>query len=145
VDPILAKIGLIDAVGSYDGVMPLNFMARPADIMDGLSNTMMITEDAGRPKLWQAGREVPGAYQSGGSWITWNNKIIVMGSTPDGTERPGPCALNCTNSWKIYSFHPGGANALFADGSVHFLRAGMDIRVLARLVTRAGREVLSGD
>jgi hypothetical protein len=27
---------------------------------------------------------------------------------------------------------------VFADGSVHFLKAGMDIRILARLVTRAG-------
>jgi prepilin-type N-terminal cleavage/methylation domain-containing protein/prepilin-type processing-associated H-X9-DG protein len=145
VDPILAKLGLIDAVGSYDGAMSLNYMARPADILDGLSNTMMITEDAGRPKLWRAGKEVPGEYQSGGSWNTWNNKIVVMGSTPDGIERPGPCALNCTNSWEIYSFHPGGANALFADGSVHFLKAGMDIRILARLVTRAGGEAISGD
>jgi prepilin-type processing-associated H-X9-DG protein len=64
-------------------------------------------------------------------------------SAPDGTERSGPCALNCTNSWEIYSFHSGGANALFADGSVHFLKASMDIRILAHLVTRAGGEMVS--
>ena len=68
-----------------------------------------------------------------------------MGSTPDGTEGPGRCALNCTNSWEIYSFHPGGANALFGDGSVHFLRSDMRIHILARLVTRAGGEVISPD
>jgi prepilin-type processing-associated H-X9-DG protein len=51
----------------------------------------------------------------------------------------------CTNSWEIYSFPPGGANAVFGDGSVHFLKASMDIRILARLVTRAGGEVVSGD
>jgi len=31
---------------------------------------------------------------------------------------------------------------VFADGSVHFLPASMNIRVLARLITRAGREVV---
>jgi len=35
-----------------------------------------------------------------------------------------------------------GANAVFADGSVHFLKAGMDVRIMARLITRAGGEVL---
>ena len=44
----------------------------------------------------------------------------------------------------FYSFHPSGANALFVDGSVHFLKAGIDIRILASLVTRAGGEVVSG-
>lgn len=43
----------------------------------------------------------------------------------------------------ILSSHPGGANAAFADGSVRFVRAGIDIRLLARLVTRAGGEVVS--
>jgi prepilin-type processing-associated H-X9-DG protein len=45
----------------------------------------------------------------------------------------------------VYSFHTGGANAVFADGSVHFLKAGMSIRVLAGLATRAGGEVVSVD
>ena len=49
---------------------------------------------------------------------------------------------NCCNDDEIYSFHPGGANTAFADGSVRFLKTGLDIRVLARLVTRAGGEVV---
>jgi hypothetical protein len=32
-------------------------------------------------------------------------------------------------------------NAVFADGSVHLLPADMDIRIFARLVTRAGEEI----
>ena len=52
-------------------------------------------------------------------------------------------AVNCTNDREVYSFHPGGANVVLADGSVRFLAA-IDIRVFARLVTRAGGEVVSG-
>jgi prepilin-type processing-associated H-X9-DG protein len=43
----------------------------------------------------------------------------------------------------VYSLHPGGANILFADGSVRFLKAGLDVRIFARLVTHAGGEVVS--
>jgi hypothetical protein len=41
----------------------------------------------------------------------------------------------------MYSFHAGGAFAAFADGSVHFLSASIDIRTVAALVTRAGGDV----
>jgi prepilin-type processing-associated H-X9-DG protein len=53
--------------------------------------------------------------------------------------------MNCTNAYEVYSFHPGGANAVFVDGSVHFVKATIEIRALARLITRAGGEVLSGN
>jgi hypothetical protein len=36
-----------------------------------------------------------------------------------------------------------GTRAVFADGSVHLLKARIGIRVFARLVTRAGGEVVS--
>jgi len=38
-----------------------------------------------------------------------------------------------------------GSNVAMADGSVHFVRDAIDIRVLGRLATRAGGEVISGD
>jgi prepilin-type processing-associated H-X9-DG protein len=90
------------------------------------------------------GQAGPDQTISGGPWAHYANVIgILRGSTTDGVTRLGPCALNCTNDHEIYSFHPGGANTVFGDGSVHFLKAGMDIRILARLVTRAGGEVVS--
>ena len=75
-----------------------------------------------------------------GAWVG-GTLIFFQGSTPDGATKPGPCAINCTNDQEPYSFHPAGVNAVFADGSVHFLQADMDIRIFARLVTRAGEEV----
>jgi prepilin-type N-terminal cleavage/methylation domain-containing protein/prepilin-type processing-associated H-X9-DG protein len=143
ISPGLVGLGLVDRVGNYRGVLDENFMARPADILDGTSNTAVYAESAGQPKVWQGGRYVPGILTAGGGWSFYTHRVEVQGSDFTGTVRPGPCAINCTSQREVYSFHPGGANALLADGSVHFLRAGIDIRVLARLVTRAGGEVIS--
>jgi prepilin-type N-terminal cleavage/methylation domain-containing protein/prepilin-type processing-associated H-X9-DG protein len=139
IDARLADLGLVDKVSNYDSVLTQNFLARLADITDGASQTIMFTECSGRPKLWRKGR--PGdTYVTGGVWAS-GTLMFGQGSTPDGTAKLGPCAINCTNEREVYSFHPGGANAVFADGSVQFLPATLDIRVFARLVTRAGGEV----
>ena len=51
--------------------------------------------------------------------------------------------MNVSNvSGDIYSFHTGGANVCFADGSVRFLRDSIPITVLAALVTKGGGEVV---
>jgi prepilin-type N-terminal cleavage/methylation domain-containing protein/prepilin-type processing-associated H-X9-DG protein len=145
VDPVLAELDLIDPVSNYDGVMLINFLTRITDIKDGTSSTIIIAEDADRPHIWQAGRLLPGELSCTG-WTQWGGcDLTIQGSTPNGVTKPGRCAINCTNDKEVYSLHPGGANAVFADGSVHFLRTGMDIRILARLVTRDGGEVVSGD
>jgi prepilin-type N-terminal cleavage/methylation domain-containing protein/prepilin-type processing-associated H-X9-DG protein len=141
----LVGMGLIDPAGDYQGVLEVNFMARVSDIQDGTSSTLMVAEDAGRPARWQAGRMVPGVFTPGGPWASDANIVYVWGSAVDGSKRPGPCALNCTNWGEIYSFHSGGSNALFADGSVHFLGSGVSLRILAALVTREGGEVVSAD
>jgi prepilin-type N-terminal cleavage/methylation domain-containing protein len=145
VDPGLARRDLIDAVGNYRGVMSPNAMTHLRDITDGTSNTLLLAEDAGRPREWRVGHAGMDQTIDGGPWAGQLNPILVMGATPDGVSRGGPCALNCTNDHEIYSFHPGGANIVSVDGSVHFLKAGIDIRILARLVTRAGGEVVSGN
>jgi prepilin-type processing-associated H-X9-DG protein len=149
-DTELARRGLIDppsgprdlAFGHYEGVFPVNETRRLADILDGTSHTILMAECAGRPALWQGGKQVPNLWLSGGPWAS-RNLLFGRGATPDGTAFYGPCAVNCTNDREIYSFHPSGANVVFADGSVRFLRADIDIRVFARLVTRAGGEVIS--
>ena len=85
---------------------------------------------------------------------------MLTGSSTDGATLPGACAINCTNgedilgqypdpyfgvdgTGQVYGFHTGGVNALFADGSVHFLNQNIDIRVFACLVTRNGGEAVS--
>jgi prepilin-type N-terminal cleavage/methylation domain-containing protein/prepilin-type processing-associated H-X9-DG protein len=127
------------------GVLVPGAMTRIAEIRDGTSNTLLITEDAGRPRLWQAGRPGPDQTVIGGPWQAYFNGINIEGSQFDGAGSWGPCAINCTNNEEVYSFHPGGANAVFADGSVHFLAAGLSIQTLAALVTRAGNDVVPSD
>ena len=46
---------------------------------------------------------------------------------------------------QLYSFHPGGVNCLFGDGSVHFIRETINIVTLRSLVTLKGGEVISAD
>lgn len=142
IDTRLVDLGLVDAAANYQGVLTRNYLTRLADITDGASHTILVTECAGRPELWRAGRPVPAIYASGGAWVS-GTLTFGQGSTHDGATKPGSCAINCTNDREVFSFHPTGANAVRADGSVHFLQADLDIRIFARLVTRAGREVVT--
>jgi prepilin-type N-terminal cleavage/methylation domain-containing protein/prepilin-type processing-associated H-X9-DG protein len=146
VDAVLAAKGLIaPPPADYQGVLVPNQRTSIRRITDGTSNTLVLTEDAGRPRLWQAGRPGPDQTVIGGPWQAYNNGFTIKGSNWDGTGDWGPCAINCTNNGEVYSFHAGGANAVFADGSVHILKAAMSIRILAALVTRAGGEGVSAD
>jgi prepilin-type N-terminal cleavage/methylation domain-containing protein/prepilin-type processing-associated H-X9-DG protein len=129
--------------GINKGAMEQNVLTPILAITDGTSNTILLTEAAGRPKLWLAGSAGPDQAILGCGWAGYNNPLAIQGSTPDGQAHPGPCAINCTNDGELYSFHPNGANAVFADGSMHFLRSGMSIQVLNALITRAGGEVVS--
>jgi prepilin-type processing-associated H-X9-DG protein len=142
------------------GVMNDREGSRIADILDGTSNTLMVSEDANRPQLWVMGRQrtdimaqtsnypaglVGPGETTGGVWAEHQKAVSVGGASADGTTTigGGPCALNCTNDWEIYSMHPGGANGLFADGSVRFLSATIPIDILGGLCSRAGGEVAS--
>ena len=146
VDSTLADRGLIDPPANYDGAMPKNVMVPVAAFTDATSQTLIVVEDAGRPELWRAGRLVPDTVLACGAWGAWGGcQILVKGATADGSSKYGTCAVNCTNRQEIYAFHAAGANTLFADGSVHFLKANMNIRIVARLATRSGGEVVSGD
>jgi prepilin-type N-terminal cleavage/methylation domain-containing protein/prepilin-type processing-associated H-X9-DG protein len=163
VDPRLLSLGLVDNAGP--GILPPNSKPVLRDISDGTSNTVLITESAGRPQLYRAGKPVgtpPAPYVQGGAWCRPASDITLVGSSQDGSVLPGPCAVNCTNgedagptypnpiygvngTGQVYSFHTGGVNAVYGDGSVHFVSQGVRIRVFAALVTRNGGEVFSVD
>ena len=129
-----------------------------SNITDGLSNTAMVSESANRQQLWKRRTQImttvaennpcggggPGCV-NGGIWADWNKNMRIDGATYDGNASSGgACAINCTNQWEIYSMHTGGANCLFADGSVRFLKESLTYPVLATMITRAGGEVVDG-
>lgn len=131
---------------------------RWSDITDGLSNTAMVSECANRQQLWKLRTQVtstvaennpcggggPGCV-NGGIWADWNKNMRIDGATYGGNAAAGgQCAVNCTNQWEVYSVHAGGANCLFADGSVRFLKESLTYPVLATMITRAGGEVAVG-
>jgi prepilin-type N-terminal cleavage/methylation domain-containing protein/prepilin-type processing-associated H-X9-DG protein len=113
-----------------------------------------------------SGRTLVGRVTSvGAGWgDPFNGHNVIDGAPYDGGPFPfsplikfGPCVINCLNHngtgglsgdhpghGGLYSFHTGGAQAVFADGSVHFLSAGMKTEVFVFMVTRAGGEVFSG-
>ena len=138
----LVETGLVAAPLNAYGVLSVRSRTRLTDITDGASGTLVITEAAGRPLAWKAGHANGGRGLLGGGWADPANFIRIWGSSSGGTVHPGPCAINCTNE-EVYSFHPGGANGAFADGSIRFLSSTMDIATLAALATPAGGEIVS--
>jgi prepilin-type N-terminal cleavage/methylation domain-containing protein/prepilin-type processing-associated H-X9-DG protein len=145
--PGSGKLNLIDAqsANAPNGAMVENGMEGFASITDGLSNTILLIEDAGRPKHYVSGRKIkPGSSRvHGGQWPDYENSIRVYGTDKTGTAKGGACAVNCTNDSELYAFHPGGSNVLMADSSIKYLSQNTEMRTLAKLLTRAAGEVAS--
>ncbi len=163
VSPELVTLGLVDASsgGLSNGAVSKTVKLRFGDFTDGLSNTLHITESAGRPNIYRLGKiavTASGANRvNGGGWCRPASELNVLrGSSADGLSFPGPNAINVTNgeilgtyphpyyntdgTSQIYGFHTGGVNALFVDGSVQFLSQTTNIRTLAALISRNSGE-----
>jgi prepilin-type N-terminal cleavage/methylation domain-containing protein/prepilin-type processing-associated H-X9-DG protein len=108
-----------------------NSQQRLTDIIDGTSNTILAGECDFKP----AG--VPSTYGpvwAYGYFYNWS------GTNGGINKRDGS---NNANYSSFRSEHHGGANFSMADGSVQFLRDGIDPKTFAGLGTRAGGEVVS--
>ena len=126
--------------GSIKGIMFGNKLRRIAEVTDGLSNTFLVSEDAGRPVRYEFGMTVAGGTSSGAAWADYLSEYFTHGAW-----RQRNCHTNCTNDNEDYSFHPGGANKLYADGSVRFMKASTSMRIFGRLMSFNGGEVISSD
>jgi prepilin-type N-terminal cleavage/methylation domain-containing protein/prepilin-type processing-associated H-X9-DG protein len=99
------------------GVMLYDRAISIAQITDGTANTLAISEDS---------------EHADGQWI---NGLNVFDQAYGINQAPA-----FEND--IRSQHPGGANGLFCDGSTRFLPETMDLKTLAAICTRAGRELV---
>jgi len=142
---LLTGTGRVDTQSEGSpGVLQVNFnQCRIRDITDGTSSTLLVAEDAGRPVWYIRGRTNP-TVLPGAGWADDLQDYLLHGAQDDAlASPPGPCAINCHNDGEIYSFHSGSADLLFADGHAKFFSANTDIRVIARLITPRGQEVVS--
>jgi prepilin-type N-terminal cleavage/methylation domain-containing protein/prepilin-type processing-associated H-X9-DG protein len=161
-----------------DGVFGQNYTFKIADVLDGTSSTIFYGETArfrNDPDqvfntwsrgLW-FGSALPGSDRPQGlaSSVPRINAPFLPNN---GTAAPSTLSpTGDTDSWLFgpaylqlgqfgyRSFHPGGANFLFGDGSVKFLKQTIDmgspayappqvkIGVFRSLATRAGAELIS--
>jgi type II secretory pathway pseudopilin PulG len=93
---------------------------RLGEVTDGTSQTFLVLEDSDR------------SAKEGGMWANGHNCFA---------HDSGP--VNRSNSKEIFSRHPRGAQALLADGSVHFVSESMASSVVGALCTRAAGEVVA--
>jgi prepilin-type N-terminal cleavage/methylation domain-containing protein len=127
---------------TYIGILGKNVKRRVTDIRDGASNTLMVGECAGRNQEWEMGRQNVANLNQTGAWANPGDVLTIAGYNPATKSKPGPIAVNGTNSQNLYSFHPGVAGGLFGDGSVRFLSSTTTIDTLYALVTRQGAETV---
>jgi prepilin-type processing-associated H-X9-DG protein len=162
---------LVAIASSINGVYRYQYATSIAAITDGTSNTLLYGERANG--LLSAADSANwgwwGDAVESDTLFTTMYPINAMKKIPQTTDE-------YTDSWaeSASSFHPGGANFAFADGSVHFLKdsiqswpynpatgyplgvtdpgnglytlaAGTQFGVYQKLSTRAGGEVISSD
>lgn len=150
-------------VGDLRGVMRVitEGPTRMTSVTDGTSNTILFAECSGREDVYRMGalvavaqtnKSLPNCARArGGAWAT-NDNPYEIGQRIDwctGGSIPTtiPMKINASNEWGFlfYSFHTGGSNVAFTDGSIRFLSATASLPTLVALSTRSGGEVIPND
>ena len=129
-----------------NGIFYINSRTRFGDVIDGLSNTIFVSE------VPDSGGDAIGGGAAMGGFNGGCDRRAVFATGADGnpphemTEylmaAEGNDPINAGKEEAAGSFHTGGAHFLMGDGSVHFLSENMDMRTYQGLSTCAGGEVL---
>jgi prepilin-type N-terminal cleavage/methylation domain-containing protein/prepilin-type processing-associated H-X9-DG protein len=167
--------GYVNGVTWWLGGNPLyGQLVRLASVTDGTSNTAAFGEwvkgDSGQNAPGYNLVYAIGQYTNGGALNDYN--LCRSATTPlwdfkgeywtlQDSGRGGPyyhvmppdqpsCAVtagfgNVDSFIAPSSYHPGGVNVLFLDGSVHFIKSSIGLNIWNALGTRSGGEVVSAD
>ncbi|MCG6156806.1 DUF1559 domain-containing protein [Rubinisphaera margarita] len=132
-----------------------NQFRRFRDVTDGLTNTMMLYESAGRASLYVGNQTTTapagwtGEYRSwaghfNSGWL-YNFQVTIDsgGGPPTVDYYVGNQVINVSNLYGAsFSFHTGGVQFCLADGSVRFLSENIDLNTLSALTSINGSEVV---
>ena len=140
------------ATGSYNGVFYLNSANGLASLLDGSSSTLMVGERSRNlaDATWIG--VIPTAnFCTNPSWPVQacdQPNAMVLGFT--GPAASGVAWFETPNNPAgraddFASFHPGGSNFLFCDGSVRFIKQTLNPQIFSGLSTRAGSEAIGSD
>lgn len=125
------------------------------DVTDGLTNTILQYESAGRAALYVKGRTAvaptwwnsdfrawPANFNSG--WLyPYEVEVDPATGDPIVTWFVGSEIINVSNLYGApYSFHTGGMHVSLADGSVRFMTESIDMDLLSALTSIDGHEVV---
>jgi prepilin-type N-terminal cleavage/methylation domain-containing protein/prepilin-type processing-associated H-X9-DG protein len=144
--------GFTAGAGTMRGFFDYRGTAKPptiASVTDGTSNTFLageiIPSRAADANFW---------FQNGGIHgttvpLNWNSNTFDPTKAPckDNWQQPS-APLGCrfgAAAKGFVSLHPGGANFLFGDGSVHFIKQSISMITYNALGSRSGGEVVSSD
>jgi len=119
-----------------NGVMFLNSRLRFSQILDGSSQTILLGEFFSRREDlgWASGTSASLRNTGTFELPPTQNSSLVKADEPSGSLVVGGFG----------SYHTGGAQFVFADGSVHFLSWSIDKDIFSKLGNRADGEMLYG-
>lgn len=141
----------------FGGVLIVNGKLTFADLTDGTSNVMAVSEDgdylisnnatkhdwrACQGWGWAIGTNssaTPPAFNGDAVWnlCTVRYAINQKSGWPDTEDRATyGVGGDCANNTPMNSTHPGGVNAMLCDGSVRFVSETASLDLVARLATR---------
>jgi prepilin-type processing-associated H-X9-DG protein len=142
---------------------------RISEVTDGLSNTVAVIECAGRDERFVSqffeglypivrGLGPAGGPMARHRFWRWADPGSAFGTsgqpnnkatpTNEGVLWPATFATAGNQAGaneEPYSFHPGGVNALFGDGSVRFIKDAINLVAFRSILTIAGGETVSAD
>ncbi len=141
---------------NLDGIFYANSSTQCADIRDGLSNTLLLSEVVVRPYSGTAGWGSGGGYWGGGQHASFGFTTMEPPNTTvadrvfeckDTAMEQSPCISVGGDIEKCVfarSYHTGGVNVVMADGAVQFTSETIDLTIWQGLGTRRGGEIVAG-